>query len=123
MDTIFIEGLTLPASIGVHPWEKQVRQPIDIDIQLTMNTANAAIHDTLSDALDYEAVANAIATFIAEHNFALLEALATRLIQYLFSLFPITAITLKVSKRSILVHARSVGVMLERTRAQMESLS
>lgn len=122
MDTIFIEGLTLPASIGVHPWEKQVRQPIDIDIQLAMDSANAAMQDTLSEALDYEAVANAIATFIAEHNFALLETLASRLIQYLFSLFPITTITLKVSKRSILIHARSVGVIFERTRAQIEDL-
>jgi 7,8-dihydroneopterin aldolase/epimerase/oxygenase len=123
MDVIFIEGLSLPAHIGVHPWEKQIQQLVELDIQLSTDVAKAAKNDALSDALDYEAVANAIAAFIADHSFALLETLAERLIQHLFSHFSIAKITLKISKRSVLVHARTVGILLARTRAESETLS
>ncbi|MGH8126398.1 MAG: dihydroneopterin aldolase, partial [Rhodanobacteraceae bacterium] len=34
MDTVFIEGLTVETIIGIYDWERRVRQPVMLDIEM-----------------------------------------------------------------------------------------
>ena len=54
MDTIFITDLRVETRIGVYEWEKHVRQPVLINIEIAMPHSRAGASDDLADALDYD---------------------------------------------------------------------
>ena len=54
---IFVRGLLVQASIGVHPHEHESTQPIMIDIELDMGDMPAPTEDRLHETLDYSLVA------------------------------------------------------------------
>jgi len=54
---IFVKGLMIQASIGVHPHEYEATQPIIIDVELDMADMNLPKEDRLHETLDYGLVA------------------------------------------------------------------
>ena len=60
MDTIFITDLKIDTRIGVYEWEKHVRQPVMLNIEIAMPHSRASATDALVDALD----ANPVALFL-----------------------------------------------------------
>ncbi len=56
MDIVFIRGLRLETIIGIHDWEKRLRRPVVLDLEMASNIARAAATDRIEDALDYDAV-------------------------------------------------------------------
>ena len=65
MDTISIQGLSVPAVIGVHDWEREITQTLVVTVEMAADVRSAAQHDDLADALDYSAVARTIASVAA----------------------------------------------------------
>ncbi len=57
MDIIFIRELRIQTIIGVHPWERQTRRTLLLDLELGADVRPAAATDRLDDTLDYQAVA------------------------------------------------------------------
>ena len=53
MDTVLIEGLNLRSVIGVHAWERAIRQRLQLDLALTVDTSAAGQSDAIEDAVDY----------------------------------------------------------------------
>jgi dihydroneopterin aldolase len=119
MDRIVIEALQVDASIGVHAREKNVRQTLQLDIELGYNMQCAAASDRLCDALDYGLVAETIAGFVSSRHFNLLEHLAEQLAQQLLQTFPVQHIKLHLRKPGAIAYAAAVGVCLERSRQSM----
>src|SRR3954463_7455013 len=76
MDTVFITDLRIDTRIGVYEWEKHVRQPVILDIEIAMPHSRASATDELEDALDYAAVVARLKAFVADHPHGLLERLA-----------------------------------------------
>jgi len=50
---IFVKGLMIQASIGVHPHEYEATQPIIIDVELDMADMKLPKEDRLHETLDY----------------------------------------------------------------------
>jgi dihydroneopterin aldolase len=61
MDKVLIEGLRVNAVIGVFEWERQIEQPVLIDLVMTVDTRAAAISDDIQDAVNYALVAEQVA--------------------------------------------------------------
>ena len=76
MDTIFITDLRIETRIGVYEWEKHVRQPVLLNIEIAMPHSRAGATDELADALDYAAVVERLKGFLTDHPHELLERLA-----------------------------------------------
>jgi len=76
MDKLQITGLRVSTVIGVHAWERQLRQPLLIDLSLEMDSTAAAASDQIDDALDYGAVARRVTELIEASSFQLIETLA-----------------------------------------------
>ena len=55
---IFVKGLLIQASIGVHPHEYEATQPIIIDVELDMADMDLPKDDRLHETLDYGLVAD-----------------------------------------------------------------
>lgn len=87
-DAIHVEGLRVDALIGVHPHERQGRQPLLFDLELAFDNRVAAASDEVVDALDYAAVCAAVREHVAGRGDQLLETLLESLAAALLARFP-----------------------------------
>jgi dihydroneopterin aldolase len=120
---IVLERIELQGHIGVTHEEREVAQPLAVDLELAVHLPSfheAARSDDISRTIDYATVAAKIVRAGTERAFNLLEALAERLSRMLFDEFPITEVHLWVRKlRPPLPEVRgSAGIRLIRTRSE-----
>jgi len=94
----------------------QALMPLILDLDLGVDTREAAASDHIRDALDYKAVCDAIERLVRERQFQLLETFAESAARRLFEEFPLLSLRLSVSKPGAVTAARTVGVEIERRR-------
>ena len=116
MDRIFLTALSAEAIIGIYDWEREVRQRVEIDLEMSMDLTAAAASDSIDDTLNYKAVAKRVLAFVQESRFRLVEALAGEIAQILLAEFPIERVRVTVHKPGAVRHSRDVGVIIERGR-------
>lgn len=116
MDQIFIRGLEVETTIGVHAWEQRVPRPLLFDLELGVDARHAASSDAVRDAVDYAAVAAAVREIAGAERVALLETLAERIARALFERFAIASLRLSVSKPGAVSGVAMVGVTIDRRR-------
>jgi dihydroneopterin aldolase len=116
MDKTFIRGIEAHTIIGVYAAEKLAKRPLLLDLELVMDTRVAAASDKLRDALDYQAISDAVVAFVERERVELLETLAERLSRHLFADFPIDSLVLRITKPGAVAGVQAVGVEIERQR-------
>ena len=116
VDKIFLTSLSTEAVIGIFDWEREVRQRIEIDLEMSMDLSAAAKSDSIDDTLNYKAVAKRVLAFVSESRFQLVETLAERIAGLVLEEFPITKVRVTVHKAGAIRHSRDVGVIIERSR-------
>ena len=117
-DFVSVKDLSVRAVIGVHAWEREVEQTLLVSVDMVAETdgvRTAAATDDLADALDYSAVADAIAAVLREGKFRLIETAAERVAGRLLADFPLTWLRLELRK-PIAAGGYTAVVTLERTR-------
>ena len=119
MDKVIIEGLQVDALIGIHAWERRGPQPLLLDLELAFDNRRAAASDAIADTVDYQAVSERIAAFVAPTSFQLVETLAEECAQLVLREFAVEWLRLVVRKPGALHAARAVGVAIERTQADL----
>lgn len=113
-DKIFITDLCVQATIGVHPWEQTMQQPLIFNLILDTDIRAAAKTDDLAKTLDYAKICEYIESYTKENPYQLVETLAERLCQSLGELFPIHQIQLSINKPAAIPNAKGVGVSIVR---------
>ncbi|MGQ0530098.1 MAG: dihydroneopterin aldolase [Panacagrimonas sp.] len=116
MDKVFIRGLRVEAVIGVHDWERRVQRPLLFDIELGVDTREAASSDRVRDAVDYAAVSDLVRQTTQSLKPQLLETLAETLSRQLFERFPILSLRLSIDKPGAIADVKGVGVEIDRRR-------
>jgi dihydroneopterin aldolase len=114
MDVLFIHGLRIDTEIGVYEWEKNVKQPISLDIEVNTNVKTPAQSDELTDALDYQKVTDRVTEYINSQHFHLVETVAENVAELLQKEFQVSWVRVRVSKLSAIKTVDSVGVVIER---------
>jgi dihydroneopterin aldolase len=97
-DTVSIRGLSVSAIIGAYEWERDIEQMLVFSVDMAADVARAAASDQLSDALNYAAVAQAIAAVVREGKFQLIETAAERVAERLVSEFGLIWLRVEVVK-------------------------
>ena len=115
-DTLRITGLEVAAYIGIHDWERAVRQPVFIDLELPTDAARAGAADDLRDALDYGAVARRVCEIVGASRCGLIETLAELIAGRLLSEYSIGRVTVVIHKPSAIPGARDTSIEIERSR-------
>ena len=118
-DKIFLRGLEVECIIGFIDWERRIKQKVEIDLELPVDCARAAVNDDVVDTLDYKKVAKRVTTFVAESEFMLVETMAHRMALLVLEEFGIEWIRISVNKPGAIRGSRDVGVSIERTRADL----
>ena len=113
-DTVFIKGLTVDTLIGVFDWEREIRQDVILDVEMSFDNQRSAASDELIDTLDYNAISIRLIDFIQSASFQLIETLAEQCAQILRDEFNIAWLRLKLQKPGAIKAAVTVGVCIER---------
>ncbi|AXI02701.1 dihydroneopterin aldolase [Aquirhabdus parva] len=117
MDKVLIEGLRVNAVIGVFDWERQIEQPILIDIVMLVDTRAAAVSDDLNDAVNYALASEQITELTQSLQPQLLETLADRLAEMLLNNYPtVESVQVRVKKPLAVKSAQAVGIEIIRER-------
>ncbi len=114
MDIVFIKGLRIETVIGIYDWEKSIRQPVVLDVQMATDVRRAAATDNIGDALDYKAVSKRLKAFVSESRFELVETLAERCAAVILDEFSVPWVRLTLNKIGAVSDAEGVGVIIER---------
>jgi dihydroneopterin aldolase len=121
MDKIFIHALKTETIVGIFDWERQVKQTVIMDIEFSADIAKAALSDSIDDTLNYKRVAKRVLAFVDESSFHLVETLAERIAMLILEEFGVDWVSITLSKPGAIRGSRDVGVMLERTRQDLET--
>lgn len=118
-DRIELRGLRLVGVVGVLPEERTRAQPLELDVDLSVDTSSAGASDALADTVDYGAVCDTLSELVAGLRPELLERLAVVAADAVLALDPrIESVELAVRKlRPPVPHAlSSSGVRVTRSR-------
>jgi dihydroneopterin aldolase len=121
MDKIFIHALKAEAIIGIYDWERQVRQTVLADIEISADIRKAALTDSIEDTLNYKRVAKRVVAFIEASKFQLVETLVEHLAMLILEEFGVEWVHIVLKKPGAVRSSRDVGVEVERDRASLES--
>jgi 7,8-dihydroneopterin aldolase/epimerase/oxygenase len=107
-DRIELRGLRVRGFHGVLDEERRDGQEFVVDVELTVDTRQAAVSDDLADTVDYSALADALAAVVAGDPVNLIETLASRLADTCLAQRLVEGATVTVHKPSA-----PVGVALD----------
>ena len=84
MDRIALRGIRAYGNHGANPGERDRPQRFDIDLVIEVDTTAAQVSDDLNDTIDYALLHARIVDVVASTSFALLERLASLLLEMVF---------------------------------------
>lgn len=119
-DRIELRGLQMVGLVGVLPEEQQRPQPLEIDLDVSLDLARAGASDDLDDTVDYGALCSLVETLVGAGHVALLEHLAETLAAAVLADRRIDAVTVAVRKLRPPVPQQlaTSGVRITRAREQ-----
>ena len=116
-DKILIRDLMVRGIIGLNDWERKERQDIVVNLTVWSDLAPAGRSDDMNDSLNYRTLAKAVIAHIESSSYFLVEALATAIARIAIVELGAERIQVRIEKPGALRFANSVGVEIERERA------
>jgi len=120
LDKIIVSDLLLRGIIGLNDWEREKKQDILINLTLFTNTRRGGATDQASDILNYRTITKAIIAHVEDSAYYTVEALAAAIARICVVDHAAELVIVRVEKPTALRFARSVGVEIERERADFE---
>ncbi len=119
-DLIHIHDLLLRTIIGINEEERRNRQDVVINIALHADLRSAGASDDVGDAVNYRTLTKQIIKRVEGSQFYLVEKLAAEIAAICLEDPRVKRVQVRVEKPGALRFARSVGVEIDRTRADLE---
>jgi dihydroneopterin aldolase/2-amino-4-hydroxy-6-hydroxymethyldihydropteridine diphosphokinase len=97
-DRITIEGIVVSTLVGALPHEREIRQPIRVDLELRVDLHDAGRSDELADTVHYGEVASRVVETMQESKDVLLERLADRVAEVVVGFERVEQVEVTVTK-------------------------
>lgn len=97
-DAILIEGIEIPAALGVTAAERAMRRPVRIDLEVGYSLSASGKSDRIEDTLDYGKLFEVVEQVVGEREHQLVEALGERIAEALFAAFDVDWVTIHIRK-------------------------
>ena len=75
-DKILLKNIHADILVGIHPEEKEFKQPIIVNVVLLTDLIKPALTDNIEDAVDYSVIHDRIVSHLNSTQYDLIEALA-----------------------------------------------
>lgn len=123
-DRIFIEDLRVDCIVGIYAHERKFPQPLRVDLELGLDTAEAAYTGRIAATCDYSRVADEVATMLNFRRYKLLEMAAEELAAMLFGVHPmLDDLRLRLHKpQAMRGRARTAGVEIRRRASDFQRM-
>ena len=119
-DVILLEGIQVPAALGVTVAERRARRPVRLDLEVAWDLRAAGRTDRIAQTLHYKRIFEVVEDVAGNQEHKLVEALAERIARAVLEKFDADAVTVTVRKPTpiagVLEHA---GVRITRTREDL----
>ncbi len=119
-DRILIRDLLLRGVIGLNEWERKQKQDILINLTVFADLRRAGATDDVANTFNYRSITKAVIALVESSSFFLLEALATEIARLAIVDFGVLRAVVRVEKPGALRFANSVGVEIDRSKADFE---
>ncbi|MBI4671537.1 MAG: dihydroneopterin aldolase [Chloroflexi bacterium] len=119
LDRIEIHDLHLRCIIGINETERKNKQDVLIHIVMWADTRAAAASDHIDDTVNYRTITKQIIEHVENSDYYLVERLAERIAEICLRDAHVQQVQVSVEKPGALRFARSVGVTITRTRAEV----
>lgn len=119
-DRIFVKDLLVRGVIGINDWEREQRQDVLVNLTLFVDAGAAGLSDEVADALNYRTVTKAVIDYVESSRHYLVEALATAIARICVVDHGAERAIVRVEKPGALRFASSVGIEIDRERADFE---
>lgn len=116
-DRIIIKDLLLRGIIGIEDWEREKKQDILINLTLFTDMRAAGQSDKIDDCLNYRTLTKEIISYVEASSHYTVEALAAAIAKIAIVEHNAARVIARIEKPGALRFARSVGVEIERERA------
>lgn len=119
-DQILLEGIQVPAALGVTVAERRMRRPVLLDLEVTRDLRAAGRSDRISQTIHYGRIYDVVADVAANIEHKLVEALGERIARAVLEKFDVVAVTVTVRKpKPIAGVLEHTGVRITRTREDL----
>jgi dihydroneopterin aldolase len=120
-DVILLEGIQVPAALGVTAAERRMRRPVRLDLEVARDLRAAGRSDSIRQTIHYKRVFEVVEDVASNQQHKLVEALADRIARAVLAKFDADAVTVTVRKPTPIAGVlESAGVRVTRTRADVE---
>lgn len=118
-DRIEIKDLLLRGILGINEWEREKRQDILVNITLFGDLRSAGRTDDVEKTVNYRTVTKKVIKHVETADRYTVEALATDIAGLCLEEPGVSRVRVGVEKPGALRFARSVGVVIERSEADL----
>ena len=120
-DAILLEGIQVPAALGVTAGERRLRRPVILDLEVESDLRAAGRSDQIRQTLHYKRIFEVVEDVASNQQHRLVEALGDRIARAVLAKFDADAVTVTVRKPTpiagVMQHA---GVRIRRSREDLD---
>lgn len=116
-DKVLVKDLLIRGIVGINPEERVKKQDILINLVLFTDVSRAADSDDIEDAVNYKSITKRVIQHVEESADFLVEKLVSDIARIILTEFQVKRAIVRVEKPGALRFAQSVGIEIERTRA------
>ena len=117
-DLIFLNDFLVQANIGVYKYEKNITQPLRINIVAKVRNPKRINDDNLQSVVCYNQISRKIKKIIKSGHTVLLEKLAEKIFEECFKNKRIETMKIRLEKLDAIQDAEGAGIEVERSRAE-----
>ena len=110
---MFIHDLILDCWIGIHHHERDAKQRVRINIDLTVRDL-VPVEDSIANVIDYDHLIDGIEAIVQSGHINLVETLADLIGDFCMADQRVTRARIRVEKLDALAQAASAGIEIER---------
>lgn len=116
-DAILLEGIRVPAALGVTAAERRMRRPVTLDLEVERDLRAAGRTDRIRQTLHYKRIFEVVEDVAANQEHKLVEALGQRIADAVLGKFDADAVTVTVRKATPIAGVLDyAGIRITRTR-------
>ncbi len=97
-DVIFLEGIQIPAALGVTAAERRMRRPVTLDIEVERELSASGRSDSIRQTINYKRIFDIAEDVAGNQEHKLVEALGQRIAETVLEKFQVDAVTVTVRK-------------------------
>ena len=116
-DVILLQGIQVPAALGVTAGERSQRRPVLLDLEVRADLRRAGRSDRIRDTLHYKHIFELVEDVASNQEHKLVEALGERIARAVLAKFDAEAVTVTVRKPTPIAGVlQYAGVRITRSR-------